>query len=328
MKAFLLRNWFVLALPVTVVLAALVPALGANGGPLHPEVSTKLAVAAIFVIQGLTLPTAALRQGAGRWRLHLLVQSFTFLLFPLLGLVLDRFWGQVVSADLQFGFLFLCVLPSTVSSSVVQTSLAGGNTVGAVFNAALSNLIGVVLTPLWVTWLMKQGGTVQPLGNVFRDVAFLLLVPMALGQVLRLLLGAWADCRKRPLAQVCSALILLLVFAAFCNTVQQGLWQSQDKNVLLVAALGAAGVLALAMGAVELLVRVARLDRGDRIAATFCAPQKTIAAGIPLAKAILGTHPGLGLILLPVLLYHLLQLLVGGILAERFARDGQSAKTH
>lgn len=324
----MIRNWFVLALPVTVALASLVPSVGANGGPLRPELSTKLAVAAIFLAQGLTLPTAALRQGAGRWRLHLLVQSFTFLLFPLLGIALDRFWGRVVSADLQFGFLFLCVLPSTVSSSVVQTSLAGGNTVGAIFNAALSNLIGVVVTPLWVTWLMKQGGTVQPLSHVFRDVAFLLLVPMALGQGLRWFLGAWADRRKRALAHGCSALILWLVFAAFCNTVQQGLWKTQDRFSLLVAALGAAGVLALAMGAVELLVRVARLDRGDRIAATFCASQKTIAAGIPLAKAILGSHPGLGLILLPVLLYHLLQLLVGGILAERFGRAGHLTQPH
>jgi sodium/bile acid cotransporter 7 len=327
-KAFWVRNWFVLALPVTVALASLVPSVGANGGPLHPEISTKLAVAAIFLAQGLTLPTAALRQGAGRWRLHLLVQSFTFLLFPLLGLALDRFWGRVVSADLQFGFLFLCVLPSTVSSSVVQTSLAGGNTVGAIFNAALSNVIGIVVTPLWVTWLMKQGGTAQPLGYVFRDIAFLLLAPMALGQGLRWFLGAWADRRKRALAHACSALILWLVFAAFCNPVQQGLWKTQDRFSMLVAALGAAGVLGLAMGAVELLVRMARLDRGDRIAATFCAPQKTIAAGIPLAKAILGSHPGLGLILLPVLLYHLLQLLVGGILAERFARAGHLTKPH
>lgn len=328
MKAFLVRNWFVLALPVTVTLASLFPSVGANGGPLHPEVSTKLAVAAIFLAQGLTLPTAALRQGAGRWRLHLLVQSFTFLLFPLLGIGLDRFWGRVVSTDLQLGFLFLCVLPSTVSSSVVQTSLAGGNSVGAIFNAALSNLIGVVVTPLWVTWLMKKGGTVQPLGHVFQDIAFLLLAPMALGQGLRWFLGSWADRRKRALAHACSALILWLVFAAFCNTVKQGLWQTQDRFSLLVAAFGAAGVLALAMGAVELLVRAARLDRGDRIAATFCAPQKTIAAGIPLAKAILGSHPGLGLVLLPVLLYHLLQLLVGGFLAARFARSGRLLRPH
>ena len=325
MKAFLARNWFVLALPVTVALASFVPEWGANGGPLRPEISTKLAVAAIFVIQGLTLPSAALRQGAGRWRLHLLVQSFTFLLFPLLGIVLDGFWGTVVSPDLQFGFLFLCVLPSTVSSSVVQTSLAGGNTVGAIFNAALSNLVGVVVTPLWVTWLMNKGSTVQPLGIVFRDVALLLLVPMAAGQALRVVLGTWADRRKRSLTHACSGLILLLVFAAFSNTVQQGLWRTQSRGLLWVAALGSAGVLALAMAGVEALCRLARLDRGDRIAATFCAPQKTIAAGIPLAKAILGTHPGLGLILLPVLIYHLLQLIVGGIVAERFARNTPSA---
>ncbi len=321
MKHFISRNWFVLSLPVAVLLAWVDPEFGATGGPLRPELTTKLGVAVIFLLQGLVLPLAALRRGAGHWRLHWLVQSFTFLLFPLIGLGLDRLIGQRLPPDLRLGFLFLCVLPSTVSTSVVLTGLAGGNTVGAIFNAALSNVLGVFLTPLWVGWLMAQGGQTQPLGEIVRDLVLLLLGPLGVGQLLRLAVGAWADQRKQRFGHIGSALILFLVFTAFCNSVQQGLWQQHSRTFILGVAGGVLGLLLLALSLVEGLARLDRLDRPSRIAALFCAPQKTIASGIPLAKAIFGTHPGLGLILLPILLYHPLQLLVCGVLADRFARQ-------
>lgn len=325
LKSFLARNWFVLSLPTVVLLAWAIPAVGANGGPLHPEVSTRWGVAAIFLAQGLTLPVAALRKGAGKWKLHLLVQAFTFLIFPLLGIGLDWAVGRHLPPDLRLGFLFLCVLPSTVSTSVVLTGLAGGNTVGAIFNAALSNVLGVFVTPLWVAWLMKKGGQAQPMGQVLRDIVLLLLLPLGLGQLLRLGVSAWADRWKKALGNACSGLILFLVFAAFSNSFQQGLWQAYPPGLFVGTALGVGALLALAIALVGGLARFAGLDRPDRIAATFCAPQKTIASGIPLAKAIFGTHPGLGLILLPILLYHPLQLLVCGVLADRFARSKPAA---
>ncbi len=324
MKLFLARNWFVLSLPTVVLLAWVIPGLGAGGGPLHPEVTTRWAVAAIFLAQGLTLPVAALRQGAGHWRLHLPVQAFTFLVFPLLGLALDAAIGRHLPADLRLGFLFLCVLPSTVSTSVVLTGIAGGNTVGAIFNAALSNVLGVFITPLWVAWLMEKGGGVQPLGPVLQDLFLLLLLPLGVGQLLRAGLAGWAERRKRALGNACSGLILFLVFAAFCNSVRDGLWQAYPATLLARAVAGVGAVFLLATGLVLLLARLTGLGRADRIAATFCAPQKTIASGIPLAKAIFGAHPGLGLILLPILLYHPLQLLACGLLADRLARKQSS----
>jgi sodium/bile acid cotransporter 7 len=325
LKTFLVRNWFVLALPVSVLLAWVAPGLGAQGGFLRSEITTKFGVALIFLLQGLTLPSAALRRGAGRWRLHLLVQSFTFLLFPLLGIGLDWLVGRHLPPDLRLGFLFLCVLPSTVSTSVVLTTLAGGNTVGAIFNAALSNILGVFVTPLWVAWLIEKGGQPLSLTGVIREIFVLLLLPLAVGQGLRLALVTWADAHKKAIGNSCSVLILFIVFAAFCNSVQAGFWRQHSNALILGTAAGVAAILALALGAVEALSRVAGLDRGDRIAASFCAPQKTIASGIPLAKALFGAHPGLGFILLPLLFYHPLQLIVCGILADRFARAGKDA---
>lgn len=320
MRAFLVRNWFVMALPVTVLLAWVVPEAGATGGWLRSEVTTRIGVALIFLFQGLVLPTAALRQGASRWRLHLLIQGFTFVLFPLLGIALDLLVGSRLPPDLRLGFLFLCVLPSTVSTSVVLTGIAGGNTVGAIFNAALSNVIGVVITPLWVAWLMKAGGQGRELGGVVKEIVLLLLLPLVIGQLLRWKLSAWADRNRKRLGNASSGLILFLVFAAFCNSVQARFWNGLGGGLLLGTALGVILIFALAMSLVEGLSRATGLDRGDRIAASFCAPQKTIASGIPLAKAIFGAHPGLGLILLPILLYHPLQLIVCGVLADRWGR--------
>ncbi len=319
-KVFLVRNWFVLSLPLVAVLALFAPGLGATGGRFRPEVTGKLAVALIFILQGWTLPTAALREGAGRWRLHALIQTVTFVVFPILGIVLDRAIGATLPPDLRLGFLFLFVLPSTISMSVVLTTLAGGNTVGALFNAALSNLLGVVVTPLWMGWLMKWSGNIQPMGGVIRDVVVLLILPLVGGQLLRLRFATWADYHKKALGHTSSCLILFIVFTAFCNSVQQGTWQSLPSSWIAGTAIAVASLLVSMIGLVELLSRALKLDRADRIAASFCAPQKTVAAGIPLAKALFGAHPGLGVILLPLLLYHPLQLMVCGVLADQFAR--------
>lgn len=324
-KGFLNRNWFVASLPVAVLLAFLLPEAGATGGWFRSEITTRVGVALIFLFQGLVLPTAALRQGASRWPLHLLIQSFTFLIFPLMGIGLDAAVGQHLPPDLRLGFLFLCVLPSTVSTSVVLTGLAGGNTVGAIFNAALSNVIGVVITPLWVAWLMKTGGGQADLGGVIREIIMLLLLPLAAGQLLRWKVSLWADRNRKALGNASSALILFLVFAAFCNSAKARFWSGLGGGVLATAAVGVLLVFILAVALVAGLSRAMKLDRGDRIAAAFCAPQKTIASGIPLAKAIFGAHPGLGLILLPILLYHPLQLIVCGVLADRWGRAKERA---
>lgn len=322
MRAFLARHWFVASLPLVVALAWAFPSAASRGGWLRPEVTTDIGVACIFLVQGLSLPTAALARGASRWRLHLLVQAFTFVGFPLIGLGLDLAAGRFLPPDLRLGFLFLCVLPSTVSSSVVLTQLAGGNTVGALFNAALSNVAGVFITPLWVAWL-AQAGNAGPadLQGVLQKILVLLLAPLAAGQLMRVGLHRWIDPRRKMLGNLSGVLILYLVFAAFCDAVRQRVWSGMGPGVTLGAVGGVLLVFGVAMAGVHALARLAGLDRSDWTAAMFCGPQKTIASGIPLAKALFGAHPGLGLILLPVLLYHPLQLVVCGALAGRWARE-------
>src|SRR3954447_5218527 len=166
---------------IAVFLAWLFPNPGARGGALHPELLTKGGVALIFFLQGLSLPFEALKSGTLRWPLHLVVQSATFLFFPLVGLTLLFSTGRWISKDLQLGFFYLCVLPSTVSSSVALTAAARGNVPAAVFNATLSSLLGVFITPFWLGLVLGASGQAFPIGKVILDLVVWLLLPLALG---------------------------------------------------------------------------------------------------------------------------------------------------
>jgi sodium/bile acid cotransporter 7 len=318
--SWLRRNWFVVGLAAAVALAWICPAAGARGGLLRTEVTARAAVALIFFFQGLTLSFAALKGGVMRWRLHALVQAWIFLLFPLTGVLFTRVAGGLLPPDLRLGFLFLCVLPTTVSTAIVFTAVAGGNTAGAVFNATLSNLLGIALTPLWTRWLMQAGGRTLPLGPVILDIALLLLAPLVAGQALRPWLGRWADARRSRLAAVNSGIVLFIVYAAFAGSVQAGVWERYGAATTARAVVGVVVLFGFIMAAVGLTVRAAGLERSDAVAGLFCASQKTLAAGVPMAQLIFGGDPGLGLILLPVMLYHPLQLTVHGLLATRWSR--------
>jgi sodium/bile acid cotransporter 7 len=315
-------DWFLSGMVLATVLAWAVPGPGASGGWMHPELVTKLGVALIFFLHGLTLSFAALRAGALNWRLHVLVQTCTYLLFPLIGLALNAAFSGRIAFELALGLFFLCALPSTVSSSVAMTAAARGNVAGAVFNATLSSLIGIVLTPLWMAWVMKTTGVTQPIGPVILDLFRWLVLPLAVGQALRPWLGKWAQAHKPRISVVDRLTILMLVYTSFCDSFQQRIWSSRSPSQLVIISLVCIALFALVMVLTALSSRALGFTREDRIAAIFCGSKKTLASGVPMAKLIFGAHPGLGLILLPIMVYHPLQLVVCGVLAQRWAKQG------
>ncbi len=313
-------DWFLLGMGLAVALAWLLPGPGAKGGSLHPELVNKLGVSLIFLLHGLTLSFAALSAGARNWRLHLLVQACTFLLCPLLGLLLLASVGRHLSVDLRTGLFFLCALPSTVSSSVALTATAKGNVPAAVFNATLSSLLGVLLTPLWLTLVLGAAGRGLPVVSVILDLLKWLVLPLFIGQLLRPLLGRFAARHKARISVLDRLTILLLVYTSFCDSVQDGVWHA-GGSALLVSVLASIAILAATMLIVWRTSRALGFTLADRIAALFCGSKKTLASGVPMARLIFGAHPGLAIILLPIMLYHPLQLVVGGWLAGRFARS-------
>ncbi|WP_415909378.1 bile acid:sodium symporter family protein [Oleiharenicola sp. Vm1] len=320
---WLRANAFLLGLLAATALAFGFPAPGARGGWLQPELLTNAGVALILLLQGWSLPFEKVREGAANWRLHVVVQAFTFAVFPLAGLALNALlpalWPAIPPA-IRDGFLYLCVLPSTVSSSVVFTSVARGNTAGALFNAAFSNVLGVLLTPVLVQLLMRTTGQTTPVGPLLLKITGLTLAPFALGAWMRTRAAAWIDARKPWVTRLSNGAILFMVYAAFCDSVQDRVWQRHGAAVTvqtLAFALGLFGFMSVLIAA---SCRALRLDRADFIAGYFCAVKKTLAMGVPLAVLIFGTRADLSLILLPIMFYHPIQLLVNGVLANRWGR--------
>lgn len=315
-------DWFLIGMMAATALAAVFPEPGAAGGWMHPELVTKLGVALIFFLHGLTLSFAALRAGALNWRLHVFVQCCTFLVFPLIGFALNALLDGRFASELALGLFFLCALPSTVSSSVAMTATAHGNIAGAVFNATLSSLIGIVVTPLWIAWVTKTSGEPVPIGPVIVDLLKWLVLPLVIGQALRPLLGAWAQRYKPRISLVDRFTILMLVYTSMCDSFQQRVWTGHGGGQIVLLFAVCAGLFALVMALTTAVSRALGFNREDRIAAIFCGSKKTLASGVPMAKLIFGAHPGLGMILLPIMIYHPLQLVVCGLLAQRWGKQG------
>lgn len=318
----LVTDWFLGGMLVAVALAWLFPDIGRHGGVLHAESLINAGVFLVFFLHGINLSTEQIRKGLSNWRLHIMVQVFTFALFPLVWLAVDRLFGKQLPPALMLGFFYLCALPSTISSSVALTGSAGGNVPAAILNASLSSLLGVFLTPWLISLVADANGGID-LGKTLIDLSLLLLLPLVLGQALRPLWGRFFARYKRYTAVFDKLVILLLVFASFSDSVAGGIWQQQGPETLVIAFVGSALLLALMLWATTRSARALGFNHEDEIAAVFCATKKSLAAGAPMAAIIFGANPALGLILLPIMLYHQMQLIVCSVMAERYANRGR-----
>lgn len=319
------KEWFLVGMIAAVLLASLLPDLGKSGGRLHGDQLANIGIAIVFFLHGLGISLQHLKDGLARWRVHVFVQLCTFAVFPLIWLAAYALVGRWLPAGLALGFCYLCALPSTISSSVAMTGLARGNVPAAIFNATLSSLLGIVLTPLLVAAFAGVNGHWLSFTNAILGIARLLLLPLVIGQALRPLLHAWHHRHKRYTNLLDRWVILMLVYTAFCDSVASGLWRDNGVGTLAVALLGAGLILALVLGLSTWLVRRLAFPVEDEIAAVFCGSKKTMASGVPMAKLLFGAHPSLGLILLPIMLYHQLQLFVCSLLAARYARRGEAS---
>ena len=316
----LAKDWFLVGMLLSVVFASLAPDIGRSGGLLHADVLADYGIFAIFFLHGIGLSTESLLHGVSRWRVHLLVQLFTFVVFPLLWLLLNVTVGRWLPRDLMFGFFYLCALPSTISSSVAMTSLARGNVPAAIFNATLSTLLGIFLTPLLVSLIADHQSGALSLGTAMLNIARLLLLPFVIGQLLRPFLGKWFARYKKYTNIVDRGVILLLVFSSFSDSVAGGLWTQHGFGLIFMTLIGASAILFIVLRLSKWVAQRAHFNTEDEITAVFCASKKTLASGVPMAKLLFGAHPALGVIVLPIMFYHQIQLFTCSILAQRYAK--------
>jgi solute carrier family 10 (sodium/bile acid cotransporter), member 7 len=318
------RNGFIIGLFAAVIIAFLFPQPGSRNGWLHPELISNFGIALILFLQGLSMPLEKVKRGAGNWRLHVIIQLFTFVVFPIVGLgfqsVEPHIWINE-PLGIQQGFLYLCVLPSTVSTSVVLTSVARGNTAAAILSAAFSNIVGVVLTPLLVSFLMQATGQSGPMGPLLVQIACLTLLPFAVGVGLRRFIQAWIDANKGWVNLISNSVILFIVYTAFCDSVSERIWNKYGIILTVGVLLSVVLLFGVMSALIYLTSFAAKLNREDWIAVYFCSVKKTLAMGVPLAILIFGSRANLGLILLPIMFYHPFQLFVNGLLANRWAHE-------
>jgi sodium/bile acid cotransporter 7 len=307
---------FLLALAGAVALASVLPCRGLIAVVVADL--TVAVIAAMFFLYGVRLAPAALLAGLGHWRLQLLILACTFVLYPVLALTLATALPHALPRELWTGVLFLSLLPSTVQSSIAFTAIAGGNVAAALCAATASNLLGTIITPVLTATLLRTHGQSLSLAQLGQIVSELLL-PFALGQLCRPWLGGWAARHRAALAFFDRSSILLVVYSAFSAAVIGGLWQRLSPATL--AALLLLEVLLLA--AVLLVAHLARgavgLDRADGYAVLFCGSKKSLATGVPMAN-VLFAGSAAGMTVLPLMLFHQLQLLVASSIAARAAR--------
>jgi sodium/bile acid cotransporter 7 len=308
---------FLLALAATVALAALLPAHGHAAAIV--SIAAKAAIALLFFLYGARLSPQQALHGVRQWRLHLLVLTTTFVIFPVLGLAARALVPSVLTANLYTGVLFLCLVPSTVQSSIAFTSIARGHVSAAIVSASLSNILGVVLTPLLVVLLMSTGGASRVDGGAIRDIMLQLVLPFGLGQLMRPWIGGLVARYAAVLKVVDRGSILLVVYTAFSMGVVEGIWASVDVGRLVVVSLVAAALLAAVLAITTVIGRVCRLDRGDAIVLLFCGSKKSLASGLPMALVFFPAAT-VGLTMLPLMLFHQIQLVVCALIASRLAR--------
>ncbi|MFJ3259807.1 bile acid:sodium symporter family protein [Pseudomonas sp. NPDC086581] len=314
----LLPDNFTLALIATVTVASLLPCEG-TAAVIFGWI-TNLGIALLFFLHGAKLSRQAIIAGATHWRLHLLVFACTFILFPILGMALKPALSPLVTSDLYLGMLYLCALPATVQSSIAFTSLARGNVPAAICSASASSLMGVFLTPLLVQLLIgAHGDTGISTLDAIGKITLQLLVPFVAGQLLRTWIGAWVERNKPVLKYVDQGSILLVVYTAFSAAVIQGLWHQIPLPALAGLVVACCVLLALALIATNLLGRYLGFSLEDRITIVFCGSKKSLATGVPMASVLFASST-VGVILLPLMLFHQIQLMVCAVLAQRYAQ--------
>ena len=319
MKRFtrFLPDRFVMLLLLSVLIASLLPAHGQ--GLVAFGWITNLAVALLFFLHGARLSREAIIAGITHWRLHSAIFSMTFLLFPLIGLALGPVLRPILTPEFYTGLLFLCCLPATVQSAIALTAVARGNVPAAVCSASVSSLVGIFVTPLLVGLVIAKAAAAPISFDAVIKIMLQLLLPFVLGQIMRRWIGNWVIARKSMLKVVDQGSILLVVYTAFSEAVNEGLWRTTSVADLITLSLACCLLLAVALGVSVLIGRVLKFNKADQITLLFAGSKKSLATGVPMAQ-VLFAGGAVGGIVLPLMLFHQIQLMVCAVLATRYGR--------
>jgi len=299
---------------IAVVIAIFFPARGEVASAF--KLASSLAIALLFYLYGARLSTSEVLAGLKHWRLHLLILAFTFVVFPLIGIALTPL-TMFIPHGIYMGILYLTLVPSTVQSSVAFTSVAKGNVAGAIVSASASNLVGVFATPLLVMALMGQSGEFDIDASVFTDIATQLLLPFVLGQLTRRWVHTFAE--KGATKVVDRGSIALVVYVAFSEGMVEGIWSSVAVGHVVFLVVLSIVLVAFMLWLTRFVALKLGFNEEDTIAIEFCGTKKSLATGLPMAAVIFAGQPT-ALLILPLMIFHQVQLMMCSWLASRYAK--------
>ncbi|WKX77437.1 bile acid:sodium symporter family protein [Zobellia laminariae] len=311
---------FVLSVIAVIGIAYVFPQWGTPESKIPIDTISAIGISLIFFFYGLKLSPTKLKAGIKNWKLHLLVQGSTFLMFPLLILIFRPFIQNEAQETIWLAFFFLAALPSTVSSSVVMVSMAKGNIPAAIFNASISGIIGVVLTPLWMGLFVQSAQTDFDFTDIYIKLFVQIILPVVVGILLQRFLGEFAHKHNKRLTLFDKSVILLIIYKSFAESFEGDIFSTVsvlDLLMLFVAVLILFGVVFSLTG---FLAKQMRFNTADQITAQFCGTKKSLVHGTVFSKIIFGNLASIGIILLPLMIFHAIQLLIISTVASRMSR--------
>jgi sodium/bile acid cotransporter 7 len=316
-------NGFLLGLFAAIFLAWLFPYAGSLESPVPWKPIINVGIGLVFFFYGVKLNPSELRSGLSNWRLHILIQLATFLLFPLLVMLLSSSMTWI-DKDFKIGITYLSVLPSTVSASVVMVSIAGGNIPGAIFNASISSLLGVVVTPAWMGILAGSADIQMDYLPTLGELSVKVLLPVVLGVLSHNWLLPRISKHISHLKYIDQTVIMIIVFTTFSQSFSQKVFSPYKVSVLLEVGATMLALFFLVWLIIEITCRVLGFSWRDKVTALFCGSKKSLVQGVVIGKVIFPDPALFGIVLLPVMLYHIQQLIAGSIIASSMARNRNS----
>lgn len=312
---------FVLAIIVSILLAYFFPQLASKESNVPIASISSIGISFIFFFYGLSLSTEAIKNGLKNWKLHVVVQSSTFILFPLIVLLFYPFFRGTSYEVLWLAFMFLAALPSTVSSSVVMVSMAKGNLPAAIFNASISGIIGILLTPLWLAPFIQHSGVEYDFQSIYLQLVTEIVVPLILGLLLRIPFGNLARKYKSQLNLFDKFIILLIIYKSFVQSFEDKVFLSVSLTEILVMLVLVVGLFFFMYFFTGYIGKLFKFNHADRITNQFCGTKKSLVHGTVFSKALFGQTSMVGLILLPLMLYHAIQILIISMYASKIGKQ-------
>ncbi len=313
-------NVFFFALIGMIVLAYFFPSWGTQQSILHLPAIAEYGVSIIFFFYGLKLNPEKLKSGLSNWKVHTVIQLTTFVLFPLIVISLGWLFNVDTSSLTWLGIFFLATLPSTVSSSVVMVAISGGNLPAAIFNASISSIIGIFITPLWMSRLLKNQDANFDITPIILRLCLEVLLPVIVGFFLHKKWGARTERHNSTLKLFDQVIILLIVYTSFCESFAGNMFRDQSPVEIVELGLLMLLFFAFMFGIMLLVSRWLGFNRPDTITVLFCGSKKSLVQGAVMGKVLFPNPVMLGVVLLPLMMYHALQLMAGSMIAQQMSR--------